>query len=229
MTGLDEPFELFKGFNEIFIVVGLTILYLGFAGITGMTLFGTESGYILGVVYALIGMGGVIALARYFTLKRRMVAPSIALAIMFGFLAGQLGISVSAMFDLKAPQTLTATAATAALFLSAYYLWFRVPFTVALVALSVFATVFGLATLGGSFPETPTDIFLLTADGPFAILTFVLGLIDRFQPPRNRLRTRPLHRRPEGRQARRRHRAAQPLAAPAAGRTCAKRSAERTS
>jgi uncharacterized membrane protein YuzA (DUF378 family) len=177
MTGLDEPFELFKGFNEIFIVVGLTILYLGFAGITGMTLFGTESGYILGVVYALIGMGGVIALARYFTLKRRMVAPSIALAIMFGFLAGQLGISVSAMFDLKAPQTLTATAATAALFLSAYYLWFRVPFTVALVALSVFATVFGLATLGGSFPETPTDIFLLTADGPFAILTFVLGLI----------------------------------------------------
>jgi hypothetical protein len=104
MTGLDEPFELFKGFNEIFIVVGLTILYLGFAGITGMTLFGTESGYILGVVYALIGMGGVIALARYFTLKRRMVAPSIALAIMFGFLAGQFGISVSAMFDLKAPQ-----------------------------------------------------------------------------------------------------------------------------
>jgi hypothetical protein len=32
MTGLDEPFELFKGFNEIFIVVGLTILYLGLPG-----------------------------------------------------------------------------------------------------------------------------------------------------------------------------------------------------
>jgi hypothetical protein len=42
LTGLDEPFELFKGFNEIFIVVGLTILYLGFAGITGLTLFGTD-------------------------------------------------------------------------------------------------------------------------------------------------------------------------------------------
>ena len=25
----EEPFELFKGFNEIFIVVGLSILYLG--------------------------------------------------------------------------------------------------------------------------------------------------------------------------------------------------------
>jgi hypothetical protein len=34
-----------------------------------------------------------------------------------------------------------------------------------------------LATLGGSFPETPRDIFLLTADGPFAVLTFALGLV----------------------------------------------------
>jgi hypothetical protein len=111
MTGLDEPFELFKGFNEIFIVVGLTILYLGFAGITGMTLFGTESGYILGVVYALIGMGGVIASGALLHAETPDGRPSIALAIMFGFLAGQFGISVSAMFDLKAPQTLTATAA----------------------------------------------------------------------------------------------------------------------
>jgi hypothetical protein len=37
-----------------------------------------------------------------------------------------------------------------------------------------------------------------------------------YVPPRDRLRTRPLHRRPERRQARRRHRAAQPLAPPAA-------------
>ena len=39
-----------------------------------------------------------------------------------------------------------------------------------------------------------------------------------FSPPRDRLRARPLHRRPEGRQARGRHRAAQPLAPPAADR-----------
>jgi uncharacterized membrane protein YuzA (DUF378 family) len=177
MTGLDEPFELFKGFNEIFIVVGLTILYLGFAGITGMTLFGTESGYILGVIYALIGMGGVIALARYFTLKRRMVAPSIALAIMFGFLAGQFGISVSAMFDLKAPQTLTATAATAALFLSAYYA--VVPGALHRGAGRAVGLRHGLRAgdIGRELSRNAADIFLLTADGPFAILTFVLGLI----------------------------------------------------
>ena len=41
---------------------------------------------------------------------------------------------------------------------------------------------------------------------------------DQLLPPRDRLRARPLHRRPEGRQARGRHRAAQPLAAAAAAR-----------
>ena len=41
---------------------------------------------------------------------------------------------------------------------------------------------------------------------------------DQLLPPRDRLRARPLYRRPEGRQARGCHRAAQPLAAPAAAR-----------
>ena len=177
VDGLDEPFELFKGFNEIFIVVGLTILYLGFAGVTGMTLLGTTQGYILGMVYAVFGMGAVVLLARYFTLTRRMVAPSIALSVMFGLLGGQFGFAFSAMLDMNTPGALTTAAAIVAVVLSAYYLLFRVPFTVALIALSVFATTFGLATLGGSFPDSPRDVFLLSADGPFAVLTIVLGLI----------------------------------------------------
>jgi hypothetical protein len=177
LKGLDEPFELFKGFNEVFIVVGLAILWFGYAGVTGMTLLGTTSGYILGTVYAAAGMAAVLVLARYFTLTRRMVGPSNALAIMFGLMSGQFGLSVSAMFDLTTPQTLTASAAIAAVLLSAYYALFRVPFTVALVALSIFAAGFGLATLGGSFPETPRDIFLLSADGPFAVLTIAFGFL----------------------------------------------------
>jgi hypothetical protein len=177
MSGLDEPFELFKGFNEIFIVVGLTILGIGYAGVTGMTLLGTTQGYVLGMIYAAVAMAGVGLLAAYFTLRRRMVAPSIALAVMFGLLAAQFGFSFSAMFDMKTPAMLTTGAGLAALFLLAYYAAFRVPFTVALIALSVFATAFGIATLGGSFPETPRDIFLLSADGPFAFLTIALGLV----------------------------------------------------
>ncbi|MDG3041439.1 hypothetical protein [Roseicyclus marinus] len=177
VDGLDEPFELFKCFNEIFIVVGLSILYLGFAGVTGMTILGTTQGYILGMVNAVVGMAGVIALARYFTIKRRMVAPSIALAVIFALMAAQFGFAFAAMLDMTTPGSLTTAAALSALFLSVYYALFRVPFTVALIALSVFATSFGMATLGGNFPTDPRDIFLLSADGPFAVLTVVLGLV----------------------------------------------------
>jgi hypothetical protein len=153
LSGLDEPFELFKGFNEIFIVVGLVILYMGFAGVAGLTLFGTTNGYILGMVYSVIAMGAIVLLARYFTLKRRMVAPSIALSVMFGLSSAQFGMAFSAMLDLTTPQTLTCAAGIAALGLTAYYALFRVPFTVALIALSVYATVFGVTTLGGDVPE----------------------------------------------------------------------------
>jgi len=177
LDGLDEPFELFKGFNEIFIVVGLTILFMGYFGITGMTLLGTTQGYILGMVYAVFGMGAVGLLARYFTLTRRMVAPSIALAVMFGLLGGQFGFAFAAMLDMNTPAALTTAAAIVAVLLSVYYLLFRVPFTVALIALSVFATCFGTVVMGGRAPRSIEEFFVLSADGPFALLTIVLGLI----------------------------------------------------
>ena len=60
-----------------------------------------------------------------------------------------------------------------------------------------------------------------TASGARLVVPEVASKVkgnDQLLPPRDRLRARPLHRRPEGRQARGRHRAAQPLAAPAAAR-----------
>lgn len=176
-SGLDEPFELFKGFNEVFIVVGLSILYVGWAGITGVSVFTSSSGFILGMAFAAIGMGIVMLLARYFTLTRRMIAPSIALAIMFGLSSVHLGSSIANAFGLQFQPTLTIAAAIAVVSLSVYYYLFRVPFTVALIALSVATTAFGIATLGGRLPDNPADIFLLTANGSFAIITVVLGII----------------------------------------------------
>ncbi len=178
MTGLDEPFELFRGFNEIFIVVGLVIIFAGWLGLTGLGLASMSmTGYVAGFIYALIAMGGIALLARYFTLKRRMVAPSIALAVMFGVSAGQTGASLAAAFDMNFQGGLTTTAAVCGMCLMGYYALFRVPFTVALIAISVFATAFGIAAVGGAVPESAQDIFLLSADGPFAILTIVLGVI----------------------------------------------------
>ena len=48
MSGLDEPFELFRGFNEIFIVVGLLILYSGWLGVTGIGLMTSRDGLLRG-------------------------------------------------------------------------------------------------------------------------------------------------------------------------------------
>ncbi|QXT39988.1 hypothetical protein [Gymnodinialimonas ceratoperidinii] len=176
-SGLDEPFELFKGFNEIFIVVGLTILFAGWSGVTGLSLISTGNGYVMSMVFSFIAMGVLIPLARYFTIARRMVAPSIALAIMFGLSSVQFGLSFAAMMDATFQGSWTVAAGFSGVMLSLYYYIFRVPFTVALIAVSVVVMTFGFVTMGGTVPDRVADIFLLSADGPFAFITIVLGFI----------------------------------------------------
>jgi hypothetical protein len=175
--GLDEPFEMFKGFNEIFIVVGLSILFAGWLGVTGLTIFGATQGYVAGLALSVLAMLTLGLLSRYFTLKRRMVAPSIALAIMFAASALQFGLSLAAMLDFTFQTSWTMASAVGCALLCIHYFIFRVPFTVALIAVSVVMAAFGFVTIGGAFPDNAQDVFLLSADGPFAILTIVLGLI----------------------------------------------------
>lgn len=176
-SGLDEPFELFKGFNEVFIVVGLSILFAGWVGLTGIGMFISTSGFSFGMVYAVVGMATTVLMARYFTLTRRMVAPSIALAIMFGFFGASFGLFFAGFLDANFQMSLTLSAAITGMLLVLYYAHFRVPFTVAMIAASVAVVAFGIATVGGNIPNDPTDIFLLSANGPFAIITIVLGVI----------------------------------------------------
>lgn len=176
-SGLDEPFELFRGFNEIFIVVGLVILYGGWSGVTGLNVLLGDTESFSAIIFALIGAGLIILLARYFTLMRRMVAPSIALSLFFGLSMAQVGINVAGILSDSQSAQIAITGLVTALGLTFYYWLFRVPFTVALVALSVFVMGFGLTTLGGALPESPTDLFLLSADGPFAFRTIGLGLV----------------------------------------------------
>ncbi len=177
ISGLDEPFELFKGFNEIFIVVGLSILFMGWFGLTGLNLFEMSGiGFLRTMVFAALTLVAIVLLTQYFTLKRRMVAPSIALAIFFGVAASQFGMGFGWMMRGEFPVTLTLSAGLATALLCVYYWAFRIPFAMALIALGVFATCFGVVSIGGSLPETPRDLFLLSAEGPFAVLTIVLGL-----------------------------------------------------
>lgn len=128
----DEPFEFFRGFAEIFIALGLSILLGGIALLLG----------VIGGVTILIAIPAIIAaiawwMAGYFTLKRRMNLPSMVLV---GAYAG--GIYVSALtFIGQTSLGLRGTAFAAALLtVAATTLWFRrfrLPF--AMFVLGVFA------------------------------------------------------------------------------------------
>ena len=176
----DEPFELFRGFNEIFIVVGLLILSMGWAAVTGAEL----TGQIVNVKTEVAGAAAIAAVAlwalsEYFIRRRRMVAPAIALSILFALNAGT-GLTtwfsepfMVAQNDLSSlPLPLILTTAAVALF----WARFRVPFAMALIALGVFALAMLIGANQAGTPREFTDFFLLSASGPFAWITLLVGL-----------------------------------------------------
>ncbi|MEM1303147.1 MAG: hypothetical protein AAGH17_11215 [Pseudomonadota bacterium] len=180
LTTGDEPFELFKGFNEIFIVVGLLILTAGWAGIVGLTALAeiTNPRYVA-PQYGLTGAAVVWALSEYFIRRRRMVAPAITLSILF---AANAAIWLTAYFAepfMVAREDYSSlpwpfAVGTLALFL--YWLRFRVPFAMAMIAVGLFIVAILLAATSQGTPETPGDLFLLSAAGPFAWITLGLGV-----------------------------------------------------
>ena len=182
----DEPFELFKGFNEIFIVVGLIILALGCYGIA--VLWMTANIWLgpggldittKALIAAMIGAAALWLLAEYFVRRRRMIAPAIALSIMF---AGTAAAGTFAKFaqpfmvaqqefsSLPVPLALT----TAAILI--FWLRFKVPFAMAMIALGLFAVALVLAAEQAGTPTGFADLFLLSSDGPFAWITLLLGI-----------------------------------------------------
>jgi len=98
----DEPFELFKGFNEIFIITGLIILSIGWVGMV-VAFFGEqiinyrEAAFNYGLPTAVV----IWLLSEYFIWRRRMVGPAIFLSILFAINAGITLISYFA--DLRWP------------------------------------------------------------------------------------------------------------------------------
>ena len=96
LAGGDEPFELFKGFNEVFIVVGLLILAMGWAGVVGVA-YAAEitNPQQAAMLYGSIGALIIWAMSEYFIRRRRMVGPAIALSILF---TGNAAIGLTAYF-----------------------------------------------------------------------------------------------------------------------------------
>lgn len=177
---VDEPFELFRGFNEIFIVVGLAILASGWLGVWAL-IAGTSNGF--GTVWAVAGIvtAALIGLlSEYFVRRRRMVAPAIALAAAWSLNALWFWMLRFDSFTLLGgvetgviayPLLLTV------LTIGAYWLRYRVPFAMALGALAAFGAVISALAAASGRTVPVSELFLLSASGPFAWGTLLFGLV----------------------------------------------------
>ena len=131
----DEPFELFRGFADIFISVGLVLLL---SGILGFARVVTAS-----VFVPVFAAGLCWLFARYFTLKRRMTLPSIVLVTGFGISAALVAafICAIAVGNGDGPVAALVVGGLTMAALLAYYQVFKVPFTLFLVGIAGLAVV----------------------------------------------------------------------------------------
>ncbi len=178
----DEPFELFRGFNEVFIMVGLVILAAGWSGVVGWAIYdGLETWRSTAIISSVISGVMIWLASEYFIRRRRMVGPAILLASMFagnaafGFTQQYAQVFMLAQEDFSS-LILPGLLSVGAVFI--YWLRFKVPFAMALIALGLFATaLLAAATRAGTPPRNVTDIFVFSAESSFAWVTLVLGVL----------------------------------------------------
>jgi len=181
LTGDDEPFELFRGFSEIFISVGLVILLSGLMSLVSL------SGHVLAI--SLAGAALAVLLALYFTRRRRMTLPSIVLSIAFAQAVSVaiLWIVIGNADTIPGTSTVILIGGVVVAALAVWYWAFRIPFTMFLIGLTVLAVILlsisvaifndwaNLFDLGGS----------LIARGTlgFGILAFIAGMAFDMRDP----------------------------------------------
>lgn len=176
----DEPFELFRGFNEIFIMVGLVILATGWVGVVSWYVADRLEIWQTALLWISTASAAFIWLmSEYFIRHRRMIGPAILLtllftaAVAFGFgnwLAQFFMIAQQDYASLIWPCLLTVAGVLV------FWLRFKVPFALAVVALGLFATALLAAATRSGTPESFRDIFVFSAEGSFAWITLALGL-----------------------------------------------------
>lgn len=191
MADDDEPFELFRGFNEVFVALGVGLLGAGVWTLALLQGIGASAPQALAALAAWL-------LAEYLTRRRRMVLPSLLLAV--GFVAPAAGLAgTQAMAwllrttesgrlgEMMATGGFGETIGLAAclggaLAALAFYLRFRLPFAVFLVALAGFAAALiagGLlspARIVQSGGVRLANLFDLRAQAGLGLVTLGFGL-----------------------------------------------------
>ncbi|WP_261391419.1 hypothetical protein [Roseovarius atlanticus] len=170
----DEPFELFSGFAEIFISLGLILLT------SGAVTFAFAAGGVVFVMAALMAVGWFAA--HYFTLKRRMSLPSIVLVCTYatgaggliGFLLDMIGVGSATLGAI-----LLGLGGMASILL--HYRRFRVPFSMLLVGLYGFMVIYAITTETSPVDTLITGsvrgLFDLRQGGSLAIGTLIFGIL----------------------------------------------------
>ena len=174
MVGDDEPFELFKGFAEIFVTVGLGLLMAAVIGL--MAIFGE------GAAIPFVAAAISVALAWYFTLRRRMALPSIALCVAF---AGCISfvVSVFVIQDKAEPQPvqIMVIGIISMILMLGYFRVFRLPFSMFIAAVFGLVALLGLAGVSdpsfGNLVLRPLDFFDLRRAPTVAIAILAFGVI----------------------------------------------------
>jgi hypothetical protein len=177
----DEPFELFRGFNEIFIMVGLGIITSGWIGLmSAMVLGSLQTFHTLIAGQTVVSAGLLWLLAEYFIRRRRMVGPAIMLSILwagnavFGLVQWFAQVFMVAQQDFS---SLVFPGFLSVLAIFVFWLRFRVPFAMALIALGLFAvSLLAAATQSGAAPASVADVFVFSGKGGFAWITLALGI-----------------------------------------------------
>lgn len=157
-----ENLRFLSNFNDIFITLGLGIMFVGVIALIGtMSASTMASGYAMGgVLFSLPVAGFAWLLMEYFCARRRMLLPSMALSIIvvlfasmagLSFAAAMIGVALDSLDVTEIYQTtgalgivvfLSALAASMAIFFR-----FRLPFSLALAAFSTAGAVYVFASM----------------------------------------------------------------------------------
>ncbi|MCB1489455.1 MAG: hypothetical protein KDJ88_18605 [Bauldia sp.] len=185
----EEEVRFIRGFQDVFMTIGVALFLVGI-GIAGPMVAGPLIGTYAGAVVAFL-------LALGLTRRRRLVLPSIALAIGFTLFAG-VGTAILiggngwdvllGGWDVHNPGRIRLIAGFAALLASGlFYAVFRLPFALALVALSAGVVVFGAAGMVvGEYMLAPWRLPIVLAIG--LVIFAVAMAFDLSDPGRRTMR-----------------------------------------
>ncbi len=185
----EEPFELFQGFAEIFVALGIVILIGGVAGIVEFTV--AEG---LAPFFVLLLSAG---LGHYYARHRRMTLPSIVsligVAASLGwFMVGVFGVMSPDEYDTTLPVMLASLSSMAMMVW--IYRMYRLPFTMFLAGLSALMALMAGAEIiiGSGGTSFFNDGFFDLRENPvvavgvlmFGLVTLALALRFDIRDPR---------------------------------------------